>query len=137
MPDAGALVLDSSGLIAAMVRTDPDHAAAATVVEDHTGPLLLPAAILGEATYMVERRGGAAALDVLLVDLEVGAFTLDCGEGDLPRIRELVRRYRDLPLGFADAAVVACAERHRAPVLTFDRRDFSVVAGEGTVRLLP
>ncbi len=49
------------------------------------------------------------------------------------RVRELVRRYADLPLGFADAAVTACAERHRGRVLTTDYRHFPVVArGEKT-----
>jgi hypothetical protein len=31
----------------------------------------------------------------------------------------------------------ACAERLGAEVLTFDRRDFDVVAGEGTFRVVP
>lgn len=57
-------------------------------------------------------------------------------EADLPRIRALVTRYRDLPLGYADAAVVACAERNRAYVLTFDLRHFMPVASEGTIRLV-
>jgi predicted nucleic acid-binding protein len=46
-----------------------------------------------------------------------------------------VIRYADLPLGFADAAVIACAERAKAEVLTFDRRDFEVVRREGTFRI--
>ena len=60
-----------------------------------------------------------------------------CGEDDLPRIRELVARYANLPLGFSDACVVACAERHLGSVLTFDRRDFGVISREGTIRLVP
>jgi predicted nucleic acid-binding protein len=55
----------------------------------------------------------------------------------MPRIRELVARYADLPLGLADASVVACAERTTGPILTFDRRDFGVVAREGRVELVP
>jgi hypothetical protein len=39
-------------------------------------------------------------------------------------------------LGAADAAVVACAERNGGRVLTVDR-DFGVVAGEGTITVLP
>ena len=58
-------------------------------------------------------------------------------KSELPRVRELVQRYADLPLGFADAAVVACAERTTGRVLTFDRRDFAVVAREGTIQLAP
>ncbi|MBI2193158.1 MAG: hypothetical protein HYU36_14355 [Planctomycetes bacterium] len=44
---------------------------------------------------------------------------------DLIRCRELVRRYRDLDLGLADAAVVAVAERLQIRrVLTLDEHEF-------------
>jgi predicted nucleic acid-binding protein len=33
-------------------------------------------------------------------------------------------RFADLDLGFVDAAVMAFAERHQLPVLTFDFEDF-------------
>jgi predicted nucleic acid-binding protein len=42
-----------------------------------------------------------------------------------------------LPLGSADAAVIACAERHGGRVLTLDRRHFGVVEREGTISLVP
>jgi len=103
---------------------------------DNSGPLLVPAGILGEAAYLIESRLGSRALDGYLADLEHGALALDCGEDDFPRIRELVTRYADLPLGFADAAVVACAERNGRRVLALDR-DFAVVAREGTIVVLP
>ena len=45
-------------------------------------------------------------------------------------------RYRDLPLGFADAAVGAVAERNGGLVLSLDRY-FHMVAQEGTIRVLP
>ena len=77
-------------------------------------------------------------LEGFVLDLEEGGFSLECGEEDLPRIRELVHRYVDLPLGFADASVISCAERTSGGrVLTLDRRHFGVVAGEGKITLLP
>jgi predicted nucleic acid-binding protein len=45
-------------------------------------------------------------------------------------------RYADLPLGFSDACVVACAEGHGGKLLSLDKH-FAVVAREGTLRLLP
>jgi predicted nucleic acid-binding protein len=46
---------------------------------------------------------------------------------DLPVIAGLVERYRDLPLGFVDAAVLTIAARLRADaILTTDRRHFTV-----------
>jgi predicted nucleic acid-binding protein len=74
-------------------------------------------------------------LGAFLDDLSTQAYLLDCGEDDFPRITALMTRYADLPLGFADSAMIACAERSGRRVLTLDRRDFSVVAGEGTIEL--
>ena len=51
-------------------------------------------------------------------------------------IRALVMRYADLPLGFADAAVVACAERSGGRILTLDR-DFTIVSREVPLTILP
>lgn len=62
---------------------------------------------------------------------------VDCGEVDFPRIGQLIKRYADLKLGFADASVIACAERSGGRVLTADRRDFGVVAREGRIEILP
>lgn len=62
---------------------------------------------------------------------------LEPPDGDLARIRALVRRYADLPLGFADAAVIACAEREGGRVLTLDTRHFGTVAREGTITPSP
>lgn len=46
-------------------------------------------------------------------------------------------RFRDLSLGFSDAAVLACVERNGGRVLTFDRRDFEVVARDVSITLVP
>jgi predicted nucleic acid-binding protein len=53
----------------------------------------------------------------------IGLFPLD--HADVPRICELMRKYRDHPMDLADAALVRVAERERITrVLTLDRRDF-------------
>ena len=44
--------------------------------------------ILTEIAYLLERRM-PAAVNIFLGDIESGAFTLDCGEADTPRVREL------------------------------------------------
>jgi uncharacterized protein len=71
-------------------------------------------------------------------DLRRGAYLLHWDERDIDRIQHLTRKYADLSLGFADAAVVACAERHGGRALSTDFRHFPVVArGEGTFTVLP
>ncbi len=67
------------------------------------------------------RRTPGAFLDG---SLRVEPLTTDDGV----RIRELVDRYRDLPLGGTDASIVAIAERLKARRLaTVDRPHFTVV----------
>lgn len=131
------ITLATSGLLALLNRRDPDHQRTRIALLQDAGPYLVPAGILSEVTYMIEQRLNLSVLDMFLDDLESGAYLLECGEGDLSRIRDLVRRYADLPLGFADAAVVACTERRGDRVLTLDVRDFGVVSREVRITLLP
>jgi len=131
------LTLDTSALVSLANRRDPGHRRARAAMEEDRGPYVVPAGILAEAAYVLQARLGPGTVETFLRDLEEGRMLLDCGEEDLPRIRELVVRYADLPLGFSDASVVACAERRGCGVLTLDRRDFDVVAGEIPIRVLP
>jgi len=100
-------------------------------------PFMLPAAALCEIGDLAERRYGIRAVDAVLRDLEIGMLKLDCGERDIPRVRQLMARYDDLPLGSADAFVAACAERNGGRVLTLDRRHFDVVGRELGLEVLP
>jgi uncharacterized protein len=131
------ITLDTSGLVALLDRRDPDHERVVAAFDQDRGPYLIPAGILAEIGYFIENRLGLPVLDAFLADIDERAFVVDCGEVDVPRIRELVTRYADLPLGFADASVVACAERNGGRALTLDERDFRVVAGEARIEILP
>ena len=65
---------------------------------------------------------------------------LPLGNDEVSRMRELMRKYRDLPMDLADAALVAVAERDKIRrVFTLDRRDFDVYrpAKLGRFILLP
>jgi predicted nucleic acid-binding protein len=131
------ITLDTSALYALLDRRDPDHAGVLEVLQADPGPYIVPAGILAELAYLVETRLGTQAMDAVLADLESGAYSLDCGDDDLPRVRNLALRYERLPLGYADSAVIACAERGGGRVLTLDQRDFGVVAREGTIEVWP
>jgi len=130
------ITLDTSGLVAIISPTDPHHQEALAVLHAESGPRLVPTAILAEISYILERRAGPRLTLNFVRDLENGAYTPDCGVENLARIHQLMDRYQDLPLGLADAAVIACAERHGRKALTFDRH-FAVVAREGTMTVLP
>jgi predicted nucleic acid-binding protein len=47
-------------------------------------------------------------------------------------MRDLMRKYKDLPMDLADAALVRVAEREKlARIFTIDRRDFEVYRPRG------
>ena len=131
------ITLDTSGLLALLSRRDTAHYIVRTTLRSVAAPFLVPTAILGELAHFLERRAPEVRLEAFLDDLISDRFTLVCGNQDLPRMRALIRRYADLPLGLVDAAVIACAERNGGRVLTLDLRHFGVVACEGTLTILP
>lgn len=131
------ITLDTSAVVALLDADEPAHERVVEALHGERAPLLVPAAILCEVGYFVQRRLGSTAMRVFLEDLVEGQFRYDPGEADLVRIRELVARYADLPLGVADAAVIACAERSGGRVMTLDGRDFSVVGREVALTLVP
>jgi len=54
---------------------------------------------------------------------------------DVPRIRELMRKYANRPMDLADAALIRVAEREGLrKIFTVDRKDFSVYRIHGRLR---
>jgi predicted nucleic acid-binding protein len=131
------VVLDTSAIVAISDARDRFHDDARRALELQATQAVIPAGILAEIDHMLTVRVGKHAMGRVLDALLDGSLLLDCGDVDPPRIRELMARYTDLGLGFADAAVIACAERNGGAVMTFDRRDFEVVAAEGRLTLVP
>jgi len=80
-------------------------------------------------TYLLQTRIGPVAEEAFVRAIADGEFTVEALEDeDLPRIADIMHAYRDLPLGFVDASVVAVAERLEArEILTTDRKHFGVV----------
>jgi uncharacterized protein len=123
------IVCDTGPLVAVLNANDADHQRCTNLLEGHPGPLLVPSPVVAEVCYMVESRVGSAAEAQFLRSLASGELELaELTRSDLTRMAELVERYSDLPLGAADASVIAIAERLGArEIATLDRRDFTVV----------
>ncbi len=123
------MIVDTGAFVAAANSAEPDHAACARLLAEAPGPLVVPAMVVAEATFMIERAGGAAAEVRFLRSLHSPRYVIEAPTpGDLARAAQLVEQYADLSLGGTDASVVALAERLGEPTLaTLDRRHFSVV----------
>jgi uncharacterized protein len=123
------LIVDTGPLVAAADRTDRYHTACAELLETATGPLVTTAMVVAEAVYLLSRELGAHAEPPFYDAIINGALTVEpLTQQDWQRIRELVARYNDLPLGGTDASLIAIAERLGATrIATLDRAHFHVV----------
>jgi predicted nucleic acid-binding protein len=112
-----------------MDRKDRDHAVCAELLAENRRSLIVPAPVLPELEWLAEHYLQPSAFDAFLADIADGLVRIaDLGRTDYARVRQLCHRYRDLPLGFVDASVIAIAERlgeHR--LATLDRRHFTAV----------
>ena len=106
-------------------------------METHPGPLIIPTLIITEVTYLLGHRLGPGPEVRFLADLAAGEFIVEpVAAADWMRIAELVARYHDLPLGTADASLLATAERLGiSEVATLDHRHFTVVQPAHTTAL--
>ncbi|MCF4121275.1 PIN domain-containing protein [Antribacter sp. KLBMP9083] len=123
------IVVDTGPIVAAANRRDDHHRACVELLETHPGPLLLPSPLIAEIGYMLASRAGAAAEAGFLRDVADGVYeVVSVNDTDARRAADLVERYANLPLGTADAFVVAVAERFGVrQVATIDRKHFEIV----------
>jgi len=135
------ILLDTSGLLAAVDGSQRHHAQCAAVVAAAKGPLLLSPFVLAELDYLIATRVGPTAQADLLEEVVRGAYRLETfGAADVALAREVIARYPELRLGLADASIVVLAARHGTrDVLTLDQRHFRTVRtlDRKRFRLLP
>jgi uncharacterized protein len=126
------VTLDSSVIFALVNRKDPTHNRVKIALSKHRPPYIIATAVMAEIAYLIETRLGFHILEAFLSDIEKGLFHLDFVAEDIPRARKLAGQYQNLPLGLADALVIACAERNGGAVMSLDEH-FWIVSGQGTI----
>ena len=135
------IVLDTSGLLAALDASQHRHREAVAALRAADAPGLLSPFILAELDYLLSTRVSAAVARTLLQEVANGAYQLEPFDRvDVGRALAILEQYPDLGLGLADASLVVLAERHGTrDILTLDARHFRAVKGpQGRpFRLLP
>ncbi|WP_433254179.1 type II toxin-antitoxin system VapC family toxin [Streptosporangium sp. CA-135522] len=135
------LICDTGPLYAAMNRKDQDHARWLDLLETHPGPLILPSPVPAEVCWLLESRIGPAAEADFLQSIVDGELTMEpLTTADVARMKALVVKYANFPLGAVDAAVIVVAERLDVQeIATIDHRHFEAVRDShgGHFTLLP
>ena len=117
-------VLVDTGALEALAReSDAYHARAVHFFGEYrAGELLTTTAVLTEAMHLLPTRLGPPVLDLVQ---SPPWLVLDVSDG-LARIGELIRKYLDRPMDFADASLVWVAEQTGVlEILTTDH-DFEI-----------
>lgn len=132
-------LIDTGALLALLDRDDKWHEACVVAFERARLPLATTAAVLAELFHLLGdgKREKQAAWELL----RSGAVTLVAfGDADLPSLEELMIRYADRPMDFADATLVLLARKlDLTDILTVDHNDFETyrIHGKRKFRVLP
>ena len=119
------LLLDTGAFVALVDRDEKAHGECVAALESWAGPIATTEAVLTETHYLVgpRWRDQRNAFEFVLR----GAFQLvPQSAKSLQRAAALMERYRNVPMDFADATLVALGEELETDwVFTLDRRGFS------------
>ncbi len=139
------IVADTSALYAAFDASQPEHMAAATIL-DHESLVISPL-VITELDHLVHRDlGFGAAMQVMsaLTDrMADGQYKFaELKYADLVTAHEVRLKYDGLRLDLADGVGVVLADRHRTNrIFTLDQRDYRAITpltpGLDSFRILP
>ncbi len=124
-------LIDTGPCIALFDRDDRYHGAIKNFMKNFRGHLITSWAVITETLHMLDfdRR---VQIDFLRW-VDRGALTIAGPVSeDMKRIIELTEKYRDRPIGFADASLLALAEREQLDSIISIDSDFQIYrTGQG------
>ena len=130
------VLTDAGPLTALADRNDPNHARILTEIGHLPAvPLLTTWPCLTEAMYLVGEAAGHSGQEILWGYVADGLVSLhDLSPDERRRMRDLMTRYADTPMDFADASLVATAEtRDLRRILTVDSDFYIYRLANGSV----
>jgi hypothetical protein len=135
------IILDTSGLLAALDASQRQHAAAVAALRAAEPPWVLSPFVLAELDYLLATRVGQHAERALLAEVGRGVYRLEQIEADdIAAAERVIAKHAGLEMGLADASIVVIAARYGVrDLLTLDERHFRAMRGPGgrPFRILP
>lgn len=123
-------IVDAGPLVAYFKRDDLHHQWSRERVGSLHPPLYSCDSVISEACFLLRRTD--SGVDRLMEFVERGIVRLDFAIGsELPAIRKLLRRYRNVPMSLADACLVRMSEVLNEPVIITLDRDFTIYRRHG------
>ncbi|SRR5881296_3255919 len=119
-------LVDTGPFVSYLDSEDLVHIDVADFLDNFKGQLLTTGAVIGEVMYFVaELPNGPVSFAELLIASDTHIVSLPTAT-EVLTAAELMHRYRDTPMDFADATLVLLADQTgTSEILTLDRRGFS------------
>lgn len=124
------IAVDSGPLIALFDKDDRHHYRAVEFIKEFTGELVTNFAVVTEVTHLLDF-SVRAQTDFLQWALDGGVSIVDISSEDLRYIIELVQKYSDLPVDFADATLIALCERLKIGEVASVDKHFTIYRTRG------
>lgn len=125
------ILLDTSGLLAAIDGAQTHHLEAVAALRAAPPPWILSPFVLAELDYLLATRVGQRAERALLEEVARGVYRLaEFGTDDVAAAERAIGRYASMGIGLADASILVLANRYGIrDVLTLDERHFRAMRG--------
>ena len=135
------ILLDTSGLLAALFPDQRLHKECAAALRDAEPPRILSPFVLAELDYLILKYAGVEVELMFLDKVRRGVYDLaDVDSYEMADVQAVIKKYASLCVGLADAATVLLAEKYKTRnILTLDERHFRAMktASRKSFRILP
>lgn len=124
------VLIDSGPIIALFDASDKYHKKVIDFIKSNRLPLITSIASITEALHLLDFNRNAQ-LDLLEWVHRGGVEIFNIENSDFGRIKDLIEKYEDLPMDFADSCLVFLAEQLRLDTIATIDRDFTIYRIEG------
>ena len=119
-------ILDAGPWVALIDRSESGHEMCLKWLEDYSGKLYSTEAVLTEVLYLLDFsvKAQGAAIDFVLKSV---VELIPTSYESLAKVKNLMKKYSDLPMDYADATIVCLAiDTEISNIATLDKRDFGI-----------
>ena len=119
-------ILDTGPWVALIDRSESKHDVCVQWLKTYSGKLYSTEAVLTEVLYLLNFsvKAQTAAIDFVLKSV---VEIIPSSVKSLKKAKNLIKKYSDLPMDYADATIVCLAmDTGIHDIITFDQKDFNI-----------
>ena len=119
-------ILDTGPWVALIDRSESKHDICVQWLKNYSGRLYSTEAVLTKVLYLLNFsvKAQSAAIDFVLKSV---VEIIPSSVASLKKAKDLIKKYSDLPMDYADATIVCLAmDTGIYDIITFDQKDFNI-----------